>query len=383
MNGANKLRASDIDLLYWLLAFIHSGKMEKTDDKYWVNFSYAASSLGLSFRQVQDSFNRLCGYYRQKELDPDFIFPLTKTVVTTNKGRKTYFTVNFKSPVLKGYKEPKMQPRKLIETPVIIKGADPNTQKILERLMAVPQRGGTILFTNRLPKNGKITQVLQKAQHKILSIYQGKFPQMYRVSPEFLDRNSLLIKAETWERLKKVKGSWEATEELLFKASRNYRKWFWPNNEPEKKDWLPQDISQWLFDEYNERSVFLACVLREPYPLKDLAADRIYSCIPSAIRKKAEAIYQPEWDPVGYWSKIRDIIDFYNRIKKAEESEPNVRYWLTGLKSWFGDYIDWLDELTGGVIYYKNIGTNCSTWSAWCNFGAKEHRFSPKVFKYK
>jgi hypothetical protein len=278
--------------------------------------------------------------------------------------------------------EKSMNTNKLLEADpeltVSKKVAGPNFEimMLIEDLLKIHQRGKDtpLLFNNRLPKSEKtVTKTMIHTADRIRAIYEGKFGREFRISPEFIDRYDSLITKETWERLSEIKGSWDAVRAAIFEAARNYRQWWWPENEPEKKDWLTRDISTWLFDNYYQTSLFLACLVRGPYPVRETAADRVYNSIPAGVRKQAEGLYQPSWDAIIFWSKIRDIVYWFEGHR---DLEGNIGYWFDGgINVWFENYLKWLDDLAGQGLYLSHIGTDCPTWNAWCTWGARKHNF--------
>jgi hypothetical protein len=393
------LSQGDALALYWFFRSALSGWMKRAPQRdatyYWVNYKYAAECLFTTPRAVQDSFDRLCGYYRGKRINPQIIYPLGKLIIPTASGRRCYFGLN-KEPFLEiviqetfsgeeyVLMDKSMNSTKLIEAdlpPTNGKGGiRPEIQDIIEELLQIHQRGkeSPLVFANRLPKpGGNYTKTILQAARTIQSIYAGRFARDCRVGSEFLDRNGVYITDDTWRELDAMKGSWEAVRDGLFGAVKNYRQWFWPENEPEHKDWLPRDISTWLFDRFNQSSVFLACILGKPYPLRETKADRVYESLPPKIRSIGETLYQEGWDPVVFWLKMKDIVGWYEDNCQLISSEPNLRYWFEGsLVIWFRKYVNWVSTLDG--LYLKQVGIGNPTWTAWCTHSAKEHGFSLK-----
>jgi rhodanese-related sulfurtransferase len=360
---------------------------------YWVDYKYAASHLYAKVRQVQDSFERLCGFYRGKTLQKKSEYPLVKMTLPTRQGKRNYFGFNLNvvkklfSPVaFRKLGDTIMQ--KLLTAPPEIVGSrqlTPEIEDILSTLTKIHWKGKDtpLLFGNKLPsKNGgKYSKGLLAAGNLLKTLYSGTFHHDCRCNPEFMDKNQDLITDETWEKLKEVKGSWEKVEKLVLLAARNYRQWFFPENQPESKDWLTRDIKTWLYDSYNQTSLFLACIVAPPYPIRETYAERIFESLPTAVQDVGLEIYDDHWDTVVYWSKLRDIYHWYKKAKKLGAKEPNLIYWLDGgFRGWFQRYYKWVTELTNGGIYLANIGINCATWYAWCIYAKGKHHIDGKVF---
>jgi hypothetical protein len=392
------LTQSDALTLYWFFRSVLSGWMKRAPQNntvlFWVNYTYAADCLYTTPRAVQDSFGRLCGYHRGEIMNPGLQYPLTKIVIPSPNGKRCYFGINrdpfMEIVILDSFSEKEiiamehsMNSPKLIEVGIPQttgkKGIRPEIQAIINDILQIHQRGKEtpLVFSNRLPKSGgTYTKTLLQAAQYIQSIYHGQFYRDYRVTPEFITRNN--ITEDTRTSLSGMKGSWEEVSKGIFNAAKNYRQWFWLENEPETKDWLPRDISQWLYNQYNQTSIFLACLNGKPFPLRETQADRVYNSLPNKIKQLGEDLYQNGWDSVAFWCKIRDVVDWYESHVDLIQKEPNLRYWFENdLNLWFKKYVTWLQQLNG--LYLKQIGINNPTWTAWCIYSSKEHNFSSKM----
>ncbi len=263
------------------------------------------------------------------------------------------------------------------------KGLSPEIAQLFEDLIKINCRGKNTprLFQNRLPSGpaGKPSKALITAAQKIRSIYDGRFLREYPSSQEFLKRNSHLVQLEAVKGiLAGVKGDMAGTLRLVFEAARNYRQWWWQENEPEKKDWLPRDLSMWLYNAYSQQSVFLACLAGPPNPLRETAADRLYESLPVEICDAARELYQKSWGADRFWGQIKGVVDwYYGPGAEVRAQDTNAAYWFGyGLEDWFGRYVRWLKDLGGGDgrgLYLKQIGPGNATWAAWLSYGAGKH----------
>jgi hypothetical protein len=250
---------------------------------------------------------------------------------------------------------------------------------IIEGLLLIHQRGPRTpkLFTNRFPgRNDGYSKTIIGAAERLWSIYEGRFFREYRVDPQFIDRNAQYITPGTREKIKGARGSWEAVSRLVFEAARNYRQWWWAEHEPENKDWLQPNITWWLFDSYNCFSVFLVCVDRPPDLLREVMSDRVWATLPAGIPELAEQILNPKWDSISFWTRVRDVVEWFDTYRRAlEEADSNACYWFDGgVVLWFERYVKWLLDLTGsGGMYLKNVGVYCPTWNAWYTHAARLH----------
>lgn len=396
---ALKLRQSDALLLYWFFRFALTGKLKHSYSGslifFWINYSYAAESLLTSVRSVGASFDRLCGDFTGK-IVANYPYPLLKTIIPTAKGKRNYFAFNrqvmrklvdfeklsledrvMAEKIMSGVKLIELGPEEALPK---VSGVDAEALDIVLELLDIKQRGGTALFSNRRPKSGAVTKGLVQAARKVTAIYNGNFSQQYRIGAEFLERNSALIFDETWTAIDSARGRWEAVRLLLLRAVRNYRKWFWDEREPENKSWLTRNISDWLFDGFNSSSLFVACVVSEPYSIRETAADRVFATIPVKIQEIAEKmLYQEGWDSMKFWCKIRDIVEWYYSAKARVNDDVNLGYWLDGgVAEWFSRYVSWAKELN---LYLGQIGTGNATWNAWVLRGAKLHSFQADSLK--
>lgn len=382
---------SDVVLLKWFIQYASTGKMMRREPEgppyFWVDYDNAAQNLFTSPRTIRRSFSRLC------DAPPGYPPPLLKSRVPnlSRQGSRCFF----------------MLTREFIETvvPLEIRGgsamskitgscklleADLSPESrvvnreiidIIEGLLLIHQRGSRTpkLFTNRFPgRSDGYSKTIIGAAERLWSVYEGRFFREYRVDPKFIDRNAQYITPGTRDKIKGVRGSWEAVSRLVFEAARNYRQWWWPENEPENKDWLQPNITWWLFDQYTSSSVFLACVDRGPDRLRELTADRIWAGLPDGIPELAERLRNPDWDARVFWARVRDVVEWYTVHRRPlEDRDSNACYWFDGgVAAWFGRYVQWLTDLSGANgkgLWLKNIGVGCPTWEAWYTHAARAH----------
>lgn len=371
----------EIKTLKWFVAFVSSGQMEskKWDDTsyFWVNYNHAALGLNFSIHQIEYYFKQLC----INKLD--IVPPLIKKTISLQEtgGRRTYFAINLESPFLQAFLTPEqrkdlkqMKAVKFFEVPKTLPGITPEVLRIIEKLTKMTVREGEDkkLFSTRIPKDRKPTKTIQAIEQKILAIYNGAYSKWYlrKICFDFIDRNRNLIDIEdSTKRLERVKWNWVEVERLITKAALRYQRWFWKENEPMSKDWLTRDISKWLFDDNygKEQSLFSACLLSFPCPISDFFADKIFDTLPDSFREVADKFYQPEWmHMVGYWTKMKNMNNFYNLLHDLQNEEPNIKYWIQGgRKEWLTSYFAWLRDFTGNNVFYKNVGIDCPTWNVW------------------
>lgn len=376
-----ELEQSEVLLLYWLFSSIRAGWMNQIDEYFfWCDHTYVAECIFTTTRKVQRGFSSLCA----KGI-------LERKLVQTKSGRRAHYAIIRESflEMLDVERldekeveklEKILKPAKLISVAPVAakKEIDPEIEKILVRLLAMRQHGkeSPLIFTNRLPKEGgKYTKTLKQAAKKIKTIYDGTFLDQYVVGTDFRKRNEHYLTKEVYQKINASKGSWKKVEELLIKAAKNYRFWFWEQYEPETKEWLPRDISNWLFDRYSMSSVFMCCVFGRPDLVRELMADRIYASLPVKVRESAEKIYKEEWDSVAFWKKIKGVLSWYEEnSQRLVKKDANYRYWFDGgASAWFVRYVQWLQEFDG--LYFNQIGVGNATWAAWCASGAKKYGF--------
>lgn len=406
-----QLNQSDAITLQKFLHFQLSGKMKTLPapyDKYfWVDYGFFASQLMTTEWKIRDSFAKLSG--RNKNANKNMIFPLSFQSKSTGdkRGVQCYYATQKEcfeimmpfqiSPRLEELKK-YMTTVKLIEAGADLqaKGSriiNPQIEELLKTLLLINIHGrdSKQLFIDRAPdKNkGQYTKQLQTAAKCIWEIYEGKFLRENEIDGEFWEKNDSLISiSEAQEKLRSVKGSWDKTTQLIISAARNYRQWFWSDRKPETKDWLPQNISSWIYDRHFKTSLFAVCLSTPPESLGALAADRIYysETITDEMALLAKSLYQPGYDAVQYWARIKSIGDWYDERKKLLCGiDNNCGYWFDGGKSkWFSRYIDWLKQLGGGngqTLTLRNFGINNNTWAAFCKNGMQAHSIEIEMWQ--
>lgn len=398
-----KLSPMSLVVLKKYIGFVISGRMKSLPaphDKYfWVDYSYFAADCYLTERVVKNLFAQLCG--RFPEANKNLMYPLilqTKCI-KGYKGTQCYYAfqeecgkvlIPFQiSPRLEELKK-YMTSIKLIEAgnELQAKGSriiNSQVEELITTLLSITIKGrdSKPLFIDRTPSNfkGKYTKQLQKAAKHIHEIYEGKFFRENNIEEEFWDRNqSTGGREEIQERLRAVKGSWEKTSQLLILAARNYRQWLWSDRQPENKEWLPRNIQSWIYDAHFKTSLFAASIVNPPEPLNNLVADRIYDSksLTDEMALLAKSLYQPGYDAVQYWARIKAVGEWYDERKKLLcEIDSGCGYWFDGGKSkWFARYIEWLKDLAGGegaTLSLRNFGPENATWIAFCKQGMKLH----------
>ena len=389
---------ADLETLHWFFQFACSGRMKNIDTErgraFFIDYPLAADALDFTVRQLRDSFSRLSGGVREAPA------PLYKYKRHTRSGAESYFGFNpetaldiFSPAVLKSAKmEEFMAVTKLLEggpapnqpAARIIK---PIISDTFHALLSLQIRGGETeyIFTNRLPEKngGKYTKALLTAAEIMYQLHEGTFLGRSPLSEEFQERNRHYITDEARAAIEAAKGDMSRVSELLVRAARRYRKWFWAENEPENKDWLPRELSAWMYNRYGQTSIFLACCAKDPDPVREVVADRIFDALPEWITDAAGELLRPGVDAVSFWAKIKTVLDWYeDRAQLLIAIDSNTRYWLDGgARRWFDRYKVFLKSLTKNyaTLYLSHLGTGNRTWTAFCGNAAAEYSLTVDV----
>lgn len=373
-------------VLKWFIRFALSNEMksETFDNQsfYWVLYKKVAWELGLSEKQVKETFYKLCGKRGKDEKHfPALLFQYVKPSKT---GKKTYFAFNRDKLMLiladnfkLNYKDAINSiasdvtvniaqitaEQKALKTGRII---TPRVLEIIKTMLDVKDSSGNYIFNSRLPEEGKpYSKLMISASDKLHSLFEGRFLSKYPLDTESNDY---------FAEIREVKGDWEKVEALILKALKNYRK---------NEHFTPtmKNINFFLFNEGTQTSGFLLSLVKVPVNnrIKETIADRIYEhdSISAEMAVLAKTVLKPEFDPVVFWTKIKSVGVWYDeRKKKLCALDNNCGYWFDGGKDvWFKNYINWLVELAGGKdrLYISNFGTGNKTWAAWCKTGMKNH----------
>jgi hypothetical protein len=382
-------------LLDWLVYFAFSGKQRilGTDEKgrqyYWVRYQKLLDDLPTvpirSTRAIAKYMLELCGNGEES-------YPLIKKEFKSRDGTFIGFAINGKvldelkgirsGDIKKGLKKDKFQ----------LTAAKPTIERrhripapvmgIISDILTIDKGNGDRVFGTRQPKSDiEYTKQVKRFSDKLMSLYTGRFLIEYKVSPQFIKRNNSLIRDMTYSVLKKCKGNWETIHDVLVGAAENYTTWFETCNEPENKDWLPRNISDWLYSEHSGTSLFLACILEGQFNMRELTAERIFNSLPNSITNAAYPYCKNEWDGAAYWSRIKSVYNWYSKYAPLiHSSDPNFSYWDEGSASeWVKKYFEWLSSFTNGSILMANVGTNCRTWEAWLSYGKREHGITARL----
>jgi hypothetical protein len=382
-------------MLDWFVYFASSGRSETIEHDgrvfHWVSFNHLKTDLPClehtrDRQTVPDMFSRLCGGDKDN-------YPLIKLVRRVQRGTRVYFAI--RGDVIDRMRNggPMSDLGLRDGEPVVheklkrSRKLSPEIQGIVDELLALKRKGSgsPALFQNQPPEDAfHYTKAIERFGQKLSALYTGRWYRDYRVNDIFESRNHRLITSETMKAVKACRGSWSAVRDLVWAAARHYRKWWWADKEPTSKDWLPRDLSTWMYAEHNESSVFLACVLFEPDPAREEAIDKVYDSLLPEVQAAAERVLSSQWDQGAFWTRIRGVCSWYTRVKsELIRKDTNARYWFAGgVVEWFDKYVDWLVSLSGGnprALYLKQIGVGNPTWDAWCTASAQRHHITADI----
>lgn len=375
-----KLNPSDALILQWFKSFSLSGKQKYIDRKenryYWVKYSKVIEDLPCLYISNPVVIGRIFQRLSAPEM------PLEKLRANVNGIQEIYF--RFRPEILQ---ELECSDMKLLEE-VVQKPKEklknnhrinPNIMTTLEDIKCINLPNKDLpLFSFSIPEDpNHYTKSIKAFQDKLLSLYTGNFLREYPISEKFLKRNEFYITKETNEKIRACKGSWNNIYNLLLQSARHYRKWFCQDKEPANKSWLTRDISNWIYSPHNQYSLFYICIVKYPSPLREVNGEKLYNSIaPPELKRIAEnLLWRPEFDAVGFWSRIKSVIRWYkDNVPRLARKDTGVLYWIgNGIEEWFENYCRWILELTDDKPWLSNLGTNCPTWRAWLTYAQKNH----------
>lgn len=399
IEGFNQKQLVDLELncvhallLEWFVYFARSGnqKVVKTDAQghpyFWVSYQKVFEDLPtLPFknnpRVLARHFEQLAG---MESFNPNH-YPLVKETINTGKGRVVCFAMREK--VLAKFKEAIVCSDPLVTTKELdrVKSKDPakmkkerlnpNFMKLFERVKSITDAKGDFVFRDKVPLSDRCyTNEVKRAESILRSIYIGAFFREFNVSQQFVERNRATMGDGKYLNIvESCAGSWNKIEKMVVKAAKNYSTWFDEGREPTNKTWLPRNLARFLFFEGyrgervgNGSSLFLACLTRGAFPIREAMAEAVFDSIPFDVRAKAEQLFDDSFDGTAFWTRIKQLTIWYKRNAHVlNNKDTNAGYWLQGsCVKWFGHYVDWIKSFTK-TIHVGNLGTDNATFACY------------------
>ena len=194
-------------------------------------------------------------------------------------------------------------------------------------------------FQNRIPTEGqKPTKTYISICHKIEDIYNGRF-----TSSRFYNFDEKVFKnkqfeTEGWkEKIDSVKGDWNKTKKLIFKAIKNFIMMWDTQYMPLSKQYLTNNLNEWFYnDNPNQKgqSQFIQS-LNEPMKTQDkLSLDKAKNIVKD-IKEKDEVSYMSGHElnellpakasEAKAWEFIQEIINWGDLLWQFDE---NAKYFL-------------------------------------------------------
>jgi hypothetical protein len=370
-------------------------KREKIDGLTFYEFDYAFYKRIWRFKSISAlklTMRSLCGYLPKNTstiLQPHLI----QLVETGKDGiRKAYFALNpnamanaIKWNHLSGLKQkkiaetigPKMNIKDLPFQKKQIKMKHPfnnEIKDIYDRLKTIDN-----LFSTKPPIDEyHYTSRLNNFRMILDAMYLGTFVSRYLDRMDlkwFMNKNKDLVPDNYKEIILSVKGNWSKIGNLLYKSAKNYQSWFEPNKLPENKNFLPKDISEWLYNIHGASSLFIACLKSKQFPMQEASVERIYNSIDPSIIDLANSIYSDNFDNKSFWNKIKSLDNWYDtNADELIKEENNCLYLFDGDKAdWFYNYIEFLKEISSNDIKIGHIGIDNDTFDYYCKKKEQQH----------
>lgn len=372
------LTSRECVVLDWLVYFMDSGYQEfidKPDGRYyWVSYKKILQDLGDSI-----------GIHSERSIYSIMIRLIKKGVLSKrisgkNHIRRVYFKFNsgVKEELRNGVKTMPSDPFNLNQEASKVSGLHTEVSDIL-RVLSEYSVNDTKLFSFKHPdKGGKITKSLLNFNRQVLDMYQGRFSkQKYPISEDFLKRNKNLVNKETFDKLKSCYGDWNKIKQLFISAVENYLLWFLPAYQPLSKNWLPRDVSRWVYEDRNQSSIFLACLLKSPEIIGNKFSDTVVDSLPDNIYSEAIKFKDEFFPNLNteltnlFWFNVNDVYKVEIKLKAKYRDNYMVSLWLESNRegSWTINYLKWLKTVWGedtkDFLMVKHIGPKGKPWRKW------------------
>lgn len=250
--------------------------------------------------------------------------------------------------------------------------------EILESLSTIKISDDRKLFSYKSSKAA--TASLKKFEKYCVAIYSGFFIDKYLLNKDELKRNNSIKRA--FPIIKSCAHNWKEVQNLFIYTALKYKKWFDPDNEPLKKDWLPRDIARWVYDEYCKKSVFMLCMVQDVESRYNRIADVNIQKLPDAVYIKALKIEEKLFESFDdkavnlFWFGVIRTYKMEKVYASRFHDDYMVMLWLEFGKDgkWTEKYLQWLytcwGEKTEQMLKPWHIGPKGKTWQYWIKSNA-------------
>ena len=397
--GFNSIRLKQLGLnfnhaivLHWLIVFSSSGNQEVLVDEhdikyFWIKYSKLSNDILLPFDtnyKINKCLDELCGINTKNGK----AYPLHKKVFSTNYGKKVGFAINENAIAwlkdsqednMSGFNEElgienkvsKINKKRKVKL-------NPYVKQILLKLADIKKEDHTPLFSFILPDDDyHYSRLVETFQTQLLTMYAGKFILSYKnnIATWFLKKYAYYDTDKNKKIMNGCKGNWQAIEDALMNAADNFVKWHVAGNELHDKDKLPKNPATFIFNTFNQLSMFWVCLVSPPTSYRESSAEIMYKSIEPRYRAIAKRLYNDKFDGYMFWSKIKGLVNWHNKnADNLISGDSNYLYWLgNGCDGFLTGYCDWILEFTEQQPFLKNIGVGNPTWDLYCKTKKKEH----------
>lgn len=324
---------------------------------------------------IKNEYKKWKSYY-------GFEFGTIKTLIawdSLSKDRRIYLENYMRVQKLINYKGPKEKNKHS-------RPYNENVYNIFIKLLDIKENDKFLFTRHEIPTSKyNYTNTFKTFQDILYTLYEGRFLTAYslnNLAEWFKIKYSYYLENKVIEnKIRECKGSWKKIEELFLLAAKNYSLWFNKNIEIQNKDKLPRSIINWIYFSNEQISMFYVCLIKSPTIMREANAEKIFNSISEKYRNIFIDLYKNSYDGFVFWSKIKNIINWYKKNKKVFiEKDSNCLYWFQSLEYFLLDYKKWLLEFTDKKIYIKNIGINNATWNCYINEKCKKHGINNKIF---
>ena len=385
-----KLTPTECVILDWFHWFMQSGKqsyIERADGfYYWISYEKVFSDLGsvLPFRNIKTLATVFKNLSRKGVLE--------KFDSGDGKVRKLFFRFNYMAldELRNGVKDMILDPFGLaqdIDPGKVNRNVVTILQELSELRISALNKN---LFSYRMTMGAvKITKAIENFNTKILHIYAGKFTKsVYPLSVDFLQKNrSTIIGDDNYNKIRSCKGNWEAVKKLIIHSAKNYLLWFSSTRAPFNKGWLTRDINTWMYDERNESSFFLACVLKEPETITSKLSSDVIEKLPFDIYEESVDFRKEffprinERDMDLFWFNINKVWKVERKLKIKYRDNYMVSLWLEDFTT---NYLKYMKTCYGNetkkYLTIRAIGPNGNPWKKWMESDQDLSDFHEELF---
>ena len=396
----NYLKNSHYQILEYLLKWIFGKKPPKSIDAenktyYWFSLQKIADDLYKSYYQVKTALYRLENkdksiYYGNNE-------PLvySKMIHSRTETNKIYLSLNYAKIMEILIDNPNNHKlvyeimNKEADMPALFEFEKKNYSKDAEKIVMNILNKNQDIFKTKISK----TKTYDRCCKIIQDIFDGNFtnPHIYNISKNM---RTSQFDFDGWKnKINSIKNDWVQIQAIMDKAISNYRMMFDKQNMPSNKNYLPDKLDKWLYDELNDKGYpsYFVLSLKKPKSQKmqysDNEAEKIFESLPTKIQDVGNNIidYGNILNDYVLWKNLKGMFDWCNLLFDSNINQ-NVGYWVNSPAEIITKFVDYCNSrcvLMNERTFDVNYSLNHSTPFAWFITDAiNTHKLNQKILKF-